>query len=158
MTPMTPSSGSTAPDRGQTLVEFSLVIPILLLLFMGVFDLSRAAYMLNTIGDAARNGVREAIVNQTCPDIVARAKSVAPGVDLAPADAVQVTIYLSPVVSGTPTPQTCAGGLSGNYGIGWLAEVRVNTTFTPITPIIGNFIGPIPLTSTARLPIERAYP
>jgi hypothetical protein len=39
-----------------------------------------------------------------------------------------------------------------------LAEVRVNATYTPITPIISNFIGPLPLTSTARLPLERAYP
>jgi len=36
--------------------------------------------------------------------------------------------------------------------------VKVVATFTPITPIIGNFIGPLQLSSTARLPIERAYP
>jgi Flp pilus assembly protein TadG len=145
-------------SAGQGLAEFALVAPLLLLLFMGIFDLARAAYSLNTIADAARNGVREAIVNQSCTDVVARARSVAPGVDLSGPSAVQVTIYKGSVVSNSPTPDTCSGGLGGGYGIGYLAEVRVNATFTPITPIIGNFIGPLPLTSTARLPLERAYP
>jgi len=36
--------------------------------------------------------------------------------------------------------------------------VRVRTTFTAITPVIGQLVGPITLSSTARLPIERAYP
>jgi Flp pilus assembly protein TadG len=143
-------------SRGQTLTEFALVVPILLLLFMGILDLGRAAYTLNTVSDAARNGVREAIVNQDCSAIATRARSVAAAVDLSGSSAVQVTIWKSPTPSGAS--ETCAGGLAGNYGIGYLAEVRVNTTFTAITPIIGSFIGPLPLTSTARLPIERAYP
>jgi Flp pilus assembly protein TadG len=151
-------SFSNSSARGQGLAEFAIVIPVVLLLFMAIFDLARAAYFLNTIGDAARNGVREAIVNQNCSAIEARARSVTPGVDLSEASAVQVTIYKSSVVSGTPSPDTCSSGLGGGYGIGYLAEVRVNATFTPITPIISNFIGPLPLTSTARLPLERAYP
>lgn len=142
--------------RGQTLTEFALVVPILLLLFMAVLDLGRAAYSLNTVADAARNGVREAIVNQDCSAIATRARSVAGAVDLSASAAVQVTIWRSPTPSGAS--ETCAGGLAGDYGIGYLAEVRVNATFTPITPIIGSFIGPIPVSSTARLPIERAYP
>lgn len=145
-------------EPGQSLAEFAIVIPIVMLLFMGIFDLARAAYALNTVGDAARNGVREAIVNQRCSDVAARAKSVAPGIDLSASDAVRTTIYLTPVYSASAPKETCAGGLNGNYGIGWLAEVKVVATFTPITPIIGNFIGPLQLSSTARLPIERAYP
>lgn len=148
----------SSDTRGQGLAEFAIVIPVVLLLFMAVFDLARAAYFLNTIGDAARNGVREAIVNQDCPAIEQRARFVAPGVDLSASTAVQVTVYRSSVVSNSPAPDTCAGGLGGGYGIGYLAEVRVNATFTPITPVISNLIGPIPLTSTARLPLERAYP
>ena len=145
-------------SRGQTLTEFALVIPLLLLLFMGIFDLARAAYTLNVTGDAARNGVREAIVNQNCSAITDRAKSAAVALDLSAANAVQTTIYKSPLKVNTPTPDTCAGGLGGGYGIGWLAEVRVTATFKTITPIVGQLVGPLSLSSTARLPIERAYP
>ena len=151
-------SRASRSSRGQTLAEFAIVIPIVLLLFMGIFDLARAAYTLNTVGDAARNGVREAIVNQTCPDVVSRAKSVAPGIDLSASNSVRTSIYLTSIYSAGAPKETCAGGLSGNYGIGWLAEVKVVTTFAPITPIIGNIVGPLSLSSTARLPIERAYP
>lgn len=145
-------------SRGQTLAEFAIVLPVLLLAFMGIYDLARVAYTFNAVADAARNGVREAIVNQTCADVFERAKSAAPAVDLSMSDSIEVTIYRSAVVSNTPTPETCAGGLLGGYGIGYLAEVRVRTTFTAITPIISQIIGAIPITSAARLPIERAHP
>ncbi len=69
-----------------------------------------------------------------------------------------MTIYKSAMPVTTPTPDTCATGLYGNYGIGYLAEVKVTTTFQALTPVIGQLIGTPTLTSTARLPIERAYP
>ena len=64
---------SPAPRaRGQGLVEFALVFPVFILLLFGIFDLGRAVYAYNTIGDAAREGARVAIVNQiqTSPDCV----------------------------------------------------------------------------------------
>jgi Flp pilus assembly protein TadG len=144
--------------QGQALVEFALVIPILLLIFMGIFDLGRAVYTLNVVGDAARNGVREAIIDQDCTAIATRTRQSAPAVDLSGSSAIQVTIYKSDVISSTPAPDTCSTGLNGDYGIGYLAEVKVTTTFQAITPIISQIVGPLSLSSTARLPIERAYP
>ncbi len=150
--------GSRVGDRsgGQTLVEFAITIPIVLLMFMGIFDLGRAVYELNSVSDAARNGVREAIVDQNCTAIATRARSAAPAVDLSAANAIAVKVYRSAVISASP--DTCTGGLAGDYGIGYLAEVTVTTTYTAITPIIGQIVGPLKLSSTARLPIERAYP
>ena len=57
-------------QRGQGLVEFALVFPVFILLLFGILDLGRAVYAYNTIGDAAREGARVAIVNQiqTSPD------------------------------------------------------------------------------------------
>ena len=57
-------------ERGQGLVEFALVFPVFILLLFGILDLGRAVYAYNTIGDAAREGARVAIVNQiqTSPD------------------------------------------------------------------------------------------
>jgi Flp pilus assembly protein TadG len=144
--------------EGQTLVEFALVIPLVLVLFMAVFDLGILAFQFNAISDAARNGLREAIVDQDCSAIDARARSAAQTLDLTAASAIQVTIYKSAVVSATPNPDSCSGGLGGGYGIGYLAEVRVQATYHAITPIIGQLVGPITISSTARLPIERAFP
>jgi Flp pilus assembly protein TadG len=142
---------------GQTLVEFALVVPVVILLLLGIFDLARVVYMFNAVSDAARNGVREAIVNQDCTAVATMARASAPAVDLSPSNAVVLTVYKAPVVSSNPTPDVCPS-LGGGYGIGYLAEVRVQTTFQAITPLIAQLIGPLPLASTARLPIERAYP
>ena len=51
------------PRRGQALVEFALVIPILLLLLLGVVDFARAWNVYEVLTDAAREGAREAVVD-----------------------------------------------------------------------------------------------
>lgn len=52
--------------RGQAMVEFALVLPILLLLVFGVTEFSRAWMTMNVITAAAREGCRLAVV--TAPD------------------------------------------------------------------------------------------
>jgi len=44
--------------RGQGLVEFALLLPILLLLLVGVFDLGRAFHALITLNNAGREAAR----------------------------------------------------------------------------------------------------
>ena len=48
---------------GQALVEFALVLPVLLLLITGLFDVARAVWQENTLAYAAREGTRYAIVH-----------------------------------------------------------------------------------------------
>ncbi len=50
-------------DRGQSLVEFAVTLPVVLLLVTGVFDLARAVWQENTLAFAAREGSRYAIVH-----------------------------------------------------------------------------------------------
>ncbi len=69
-------------DRGQSLVEFSLIFPIAMLLFMALFDFGRAVYGLNAVGNAAREGTRTAIVNQNWSDIRQRASDQATGLGI----------------------------------------------------------------------------
>ncbi|CAN5133993.1 hypothetical protein BH18CHL2_BH18CHL2_06400 [soil metagenome] len=52
-----------AGERGQSLVEFALVLPIFLLIALGLFELSRAVWQENTLAYAAREGTRYAIVH-----------------------------------------------------------------------------------------------
>jgi Flp pilus assembly protein TadG len=50
-------------ESGQSLVEFALVVPILLLIITGLFDVARATWQENTLAYAAREGTRYAIVH-----------------------------------------------------------------------------------------------
>jgi Flp pilus assembly protein TadG len=49
-------------DGGQSLVEFALVVPILLLLLVGLAEFSRAWNTKQVLTDAAREALRNAVV------------------------------------------------------------------------------------------------
>jgi TadE-like protein len=49
--------------RGQALVEFALVVPVLFLLFLGIVETGRLVFYLHTLNNAAREGARYAIVH-----------------------------------------------------------------------------------------------
>jgi Flp pilus assembly protein TadG len=157
---------------GQSLAEFALVLPILVLLIFGIVDLGRGVYAYNTIANAARQGARVATVNQiqVSPDcdesrpienpadphwsIKACAVHAAVSLGVLASD-VQV-IYSAPpgnaiLVCSPPTG-------SPKLQVGCLANVTVEYTFRAATPIVGNIIGPIAMSSTAEVPIERIFP
>lgn len=50
-------------DRGTSLVEFSLLLPVLLLLILGTINVALAVWQENTLAYAAREGTRYAIVH-----------------------------------------------------------------------------------------------
>ena len=50
-------------DGAQSMVEFALILPFLLLIITGVFDVGRAVWQENTLAYAAREGTRYAIVH-----------------------------------------------------------------------------------------------
>jgi Flp pilus assembly protein TadG len=50
----------TKDNRGQALVEFALVIPIVMLIMAGLFDLGRVVFINNSLSDGARDGARHA--------------------------------------------------------------------------------------------------
>lgn len=121
--------------RGQSLVEFALVLPILLIIFMGIFDFGRAIYAFNSVSNAAREGLRVAIVNQNSAAIDKEAKIAMTGL---PSDATTVTF----TSCGAPK-------------IGCLVTVNVQFSWAAITPIIGNIIGTKTIASTSSMPLER---
>jgi Flp pilus assembly protein TadG len=55
-------------ERGQALVEFALVIPIVMLLMCGLFDLGRVVFINNSLSDGARQGARHASVDPRAAD------------------------------------------------------------------------------------------
>jgi hypothetical protein len=56
--------------RGQTLVEFALVLPLLLLIIFGVIDLGRAFYTSVVLSNMARTGARFAALNYSNTSIL----------------------------------------------------------------------------------------
>lgn len=50
-------------EDGQSLVEFAIMLPLLLLIVTGLFDCARAVWQENTLAYAAREGTRYAIVH-----------------------------------------------------------------------------------------------
>ena len=148
-------------SRGQTLVEFALVIGIFLVMILALFDFGRAVYGTSSLGNAARMGARTAIVNQNAGAIRTRAADQAVALGLPSA---AVTCSAGSATSA-PTPTGDSGtcvefrttDLSGTCTtphLGCIAVVTTKWTYIPITPVAGQLFGTISLTSTSRMPIE----
>ena len=134
-------------EKGQTLVEFALILPIFILLLVGILDLGRAVYSYNTISNASREAVRVGIVDQNFTVVESEAIQHAVSLGLTPAD-VDITFRQpngSSLVCVTPVAIACD------------VEVVVRYHYTAATPIIGNLVGVIDMSSTSRQPVERSY-
>jgi len=138
---------------GQSLVEFALALPVIVLMFMALFDFARAIFAYNTVSNAARDGARLAIVDQRTTAGISHAAQAAAdqatGLGLDPTDTNEVRIqYLKPDFSGPCDP-------SWGEWTGCIADVRVQYLYRPATPIIGLIVGQITVGSTTQLPVEK---
>lgn len=142
---------------GQALVEFALVLPIFIFLLLAVFDLGRAVFAYNGLTNAAREGARLAVVNQTSASIDSRVQEQSPA-----AEVTTCTVFLAPGRSTNDCATTLAGDkcavAPAALKIGCIASIEASTTYTAITPIIGSLIGPITLTARSEIPIEFVCP
>jgi Flp pilus assembly protein TadG len=116
--------------RGQTLVEFALILPIFLLVLIGIFDFGRAVYYYNSLSNAAREAVRVAIVDQNTTAITDTAVSHASSVGVTSGD-VTVEFRTADLTASCPAP----------YAVGCVAVVTVNYQYNAATPIISNLVG-----------------
>lgn len=132
---MNPSSDlSNQSQLGQSLVEFALTLPLLLLFIAGVFDLGWAIYAKNTIADAAREGARAGIISSTTDSTIrTRVRNASQGLDLS-CDC-QIAI--------SPSPRTHFNPIS----------VTVTFTYTPLSSLVVGGVA-VPLSSTATMMVE----
>ncbi len=134
-------------SRGQALVEFAIILPIFLLVLMGILDLGRAVYYSSTLSNAAREGARLGIVDQTCTHITDRASGAATGMS-------NVNVEVEWVNgSGTQT-RKCQPSVSGTAALGDRVVVTVKYDYTAATPVIGNVVGVIHMQGTSTFPVE----
>jgi TadE-like protein len=151
--------------RGQTLVEFALVLPVFILLLVGIFDFGRAIYAYNTISNASREAVRVGIVNQACSAIGAEAQNRAASLDVSfaptvpepcgPAGTDVVINFLNSDGSTPSGSDNCVEpDLDPGVPIGCLVEVTISYEYTAATPIIGNLVGTLNLQASTRQAVE----
>lgn len=151
--------------RGQTLVEFALVLPIFILLLVGIFDFGRAIYAYNTVSNAAREAVRVGIVNQNCSAVGTEAQNRAASLDVnfaptvaAPCGPAGTDVVIQFLNSDGSTPSGSDNCVEPNLDpgvpIGCLVEVTVTYEYNAATPIIGNLVGTLDLQASTRQAVE----
>ena len=129
-------------EKGQALVEFTLLLPIFLLLLFAIIDFGMGFYSWITVTNSAREGARLGVVMATAQEIEDRVYQTA---DL-PNESTQMTVTV-----------TNAQGQPGESVV-----VKVDYDYDLITPlagivsfISGNVIGPtLTFSSTAEMRLE----
>ena len=132
--------GSTGPggERGQGLLEFSLVIAFLLLVIFGIIDFSRLFLGYATMSNGVREGARYAIVHpQDDAGIEAAARAM-------------MVVIGAPVTVSVSFPDTDADGNAGCRGSRCRVVVTATSDFPVWTPILPN----LPMVAEATMHIE----
>jgi len=142
--------GLLRSDRGSSMLEFALVLPVLLLLLIGLIDLGRAAYLGIQASNAARAGAQYGSQNiSTVSDTAGMNTAIAadsPGVTWSTSasprcsvnggaltvcstggSAQNVVYYVKVHVSGQFTPLIRYPGIPSPINIGGDAVMRVTT-------------------------------
>jgi Flp pilus assembly protein TadG len=117
---------------GQSMVEFGLILPIILLIIIIFIDLGRIVYYYSALNNAVREGARYGIVtsfaSSTARQTEIRNKVAHYAVAL-PLDVSKVSIYCDRVEGNTPNPCT-------DY-----VTVKAVIELPPIIPYFAQLIG-----------------
>jgi Flp pilus assembly protein TadG len=153
-------------QRGQSLVEFAFVLPIIILVIVAFVEIGRAVFAYNTIANAARQGARVAAVNQLSvvtdcdesrpiedpyePHWSIRGCAMAAGGALGISTANVTVSYSSP----PSTTLSCDPTLH----VGCIAAITVTYNYSVATPFVNWFIHSFTMSQTSQMPIERVFP
>jgi Flp pilus assembly protein TadG len=136
--------------RGQSLVEFALVLPIFMLIVFGIIDGGRVVFANNDMAQSTRNVAR--VASTTCftttpacdKNSGAIATAIATnrsGMLVNPTWTVQC---INPATGNAPT------GTNGDFcKVGYLVRVTVASTMLFVTPVASSF-GPVNLGSKSE--------
>ena len=130
-------------ELGQSMVEFALVMPFLMLIIVGTFDLGRAIYYYNAISASAREAARHAII---CGGAAA--------LDCSQQDADTKNFVVDTTVA-VPLSTSDITITPSRRQYGDTVTVSVGVGFTPATPFISNITqGDLRLTAQASMVAE----
>lgn len=124
--------------RGQAMLEFALVLPILLFLVMGIIEFGRIFSAYLTITELAREGARYGVVGNTDASIKTLIKNRATAITLTDGD---ITI----------TPQDPANPRKRGNSL----QVSIHYSVDIVVPLIAELIpDPFPLTASCTMRCE----
>lgn len=121
-----------APQRGAAAVEFALLLPVLMALFMGSLEIGLILYDKAVLTNASREGARAGIVlrnpKPTVADItnVVLQKSQSSLISLLPADPPQVTVLQSSPAAWPNTLQVSVQYTFKGYVVGAVMQALGN--------------------------------
>jgi hypothetical protein len=167
-------------ERSQTMTEFALVIPVLLLMIFGILDLGRLFYAYATISNAANEGARTAahtslpgqIAMPDNTEVLAAVRSRSAGVPLSFGACPNGPVTSSGVPDGAARvfitapageamnapggqPASSAGGCSAVVPASGHVPLRVTIVhrFQPATPLLHDW-GVLTITASATYQTE----
>lgn len=119
----------SASERGQSLVEFALLMPLLIVLLVGLFDAARAVWLSNTLATASREGTRYAIVHGAASDLPSGPGSAS----YTPPDQDSgVTTVVDRYAIGVTGLTVRSTWLDGNNSRGSRVKVEASAPFAPV--------------------------
>jgi Flp pilus assembly protein TadG len=135
--------------RGQAMVEFAIAAPVVFLVLLGLFDVGRLVFSNNELSEAAREGARWGAVQgraaaEVAGDNTAVTDQVRSRIDVAPAPAIAISCGYRRDPENEP----------GDCGPGDLLTIDVSSDVKPITPLIGDIIGPLEIASRAQMTVH----
>ncbi len=122
-------------EKGQSLLEFALIVPLLLLLVSGIFDFGRFLYSYAHLHMGAQEAVRLAGLGKTDAEVTAFANDY-----IHIGDNSNLKVFISP----KPPYRK-----SGDY-----VTVRLEYSFSMITPIISKLFSEQLLVADSTIRIE----
>jgi len=123
-------AGHFNSDRGQTIIEFAMVIPFIALLFMGIFDFSRFFYTRLTLQHAVHEATRFAVTGGTLDD--------AQGNAMTRAESIKSMITNSATTLDLDVDQLIVNPADGG-GPAQIVTVTGNFEFQFVTPGVSTF-------------------
>lgn len=137
-------------SSGQSLVEMALILPVFLLILMGAIDVGRAVWFQNQVEQLANQAARQAAVispDGTCAGLskTACVNAIVAGQRIG-TDATATADCRRPDGTDAGTFDTCS--------IGEVIHVTVTASWSAVTPIVSQILGPRTFGSQANLPVE----
>jgi Flp pilus assembly protein TadG len=140
--------------RGQALIEFALVLPILLAVIFGAVELGTAFYDKAVLTNGSREGARFGVVATTPRKTDAEIRTVVRTyaqnnlINFKQADTIGVTFNLTPASARTPgsatCPTTCNLEVTATYSY----------RFFLLPKFLTNFTGPLTLRAVTSMKME----
>jgi len=122
-------------QKGQALVEFAIILPLLLLLVMGIFQFGMMINSYLTIQNITREGARAAVVGSMDSEIIHRMKQISPTLNHN-----QLSIDITPS--------------QGIRRSGESLTVKVSYRYPMTVPIISNLFSEVTLNAKTSMRVE----